>query len=220
MAYNYTPTASGGTGLDQIDDTKPLGSEDPSVLDDVLRQIRAALKDLFLRNHDKYGNLDMAKVNALNPGAGGFVPTGGWVMWPNSVVPSGWLECNGQAVSRVTYAALFAVYGVQFGAGDGSTTFNLPNMSCLSPMGAGARGGYTTRTLQTVIGAEEVTLGVPHIPPHSHTFSALRDGNPEGGGNVSGTRGDYKQYTTDSTGGGQPHPNVHPCFCVKFICRT
>lgn len=42
-------------------------------------------------------------------------------------VPAGWLECNGQAVSRTTYAGLFAVIGTTYGVGDGSTTFNLPN---------------------------------------------------------------------------------------------
>ena len=43
-------------------------------------------------------------------------------------VPAGWLQCNGAAVSRTTYAALFAVIGTKYGSGDGSTTFNLPNL--------------------------------------------------------------------------------------------
>ena len=47
--------------------------------------------------------------------------------WPLSTVPSGWLECNGAAVSRTTYQALFAKIGTSYGSGDGSTTFNLPN---------------------------------------------------------------------------------------------
>lgn len=48
-------------------------------------------------------------------------------IWPTPTVPSGYLECNGAAVSRVTYAALFALLGTTYGAGDGSTTFNLPD---------------------------------------------------------------------------------------------
>jgi microcystin-dependent protein len=58
---------------------------------------------------------------------GSNVPAGAIVDWPGSTAPSGWLLCQGQAVSRTTYAALFAVCGTTFGIGDGSSTFNLPN---------------------------------------------------------------------------------------------
>jgi len=58
----------------------------------------------------------------------GNVPSGAIVQWPAVFPPNGWLECNGAAISRTTYAALFAVLGTTFGAGDGSTTFNLPDL--------------------------------------------------------------------------------------------
>lgn len=54
------------------------------------------------------------------------VPTG--MISSFHTVPEGWLQCNGAAVSRTTYAALFAVIGTKYGSGDGSTTFNLPNL--------------------------------------------------------------------------------------------
>lgn len=54
------------------------------------------------------------------------VPTG--MISAFHTVPDGWLQCNGAAVSRTTYAALFAVIGTKYGSGDGSTTFNLPNL--------------------------------------------------------------------------------------------
>jgi hypothetical protein len=54
------------------------------------------------------------------------VPTG--MISAFHTVPEGWLQCNGAAVSRTTYAALFAVVGTKYGSGDGSTTFNLPNL--------------------------------------------------------------------------------------------
>ena len=63
--------------------------------------------------------------------------TGAMMMWPTATAPSGFLLCNGQAVSRTTYAALFAVLGVVFGSGDGSTTFTLPDYRDRSPIGAG-----------------------------------------------------------------------------------
>ncbi len=54
-------------------------------------------------------------------------PTGAIFIWATSTAPTGWLLCDGTAVSRTTYAALFAVLGVTHGSGDGATTFNLPD---------------------------------------------------------------------------------------------
>ena len=54
-------------------------------------------------------------------------PTGMIIDWPFDTVPSGFLFCDGSAISRSTYAALFAVAGVTYGNGDGSTTFNIPD---------------------------------------------------------------------------------------------
>lgn len=57
------------------------------------------------------------------------VPVGAIVDWPVTSAPARWLLCNGQNVSRETYAALYAVIGVTFGVGDGSTTFTVPNQA-------------------------------------------------------------------------------------------
>lgn len=56
------------------------------------------------------------------------VPTGGVLIWCTSTAPTGFLELAGQAISRTTYAALFSVLGTAYGVGDGSTTFNLPDL--------------------------------------------------------------------------------------------
>ena len=64
-------------------------------------------------------------------------------MYGGATAPSGWLLCDGTAVSRTTYAALFAVISTTFGTGDGSTTFNVPDMRGVFPKGAGT----TNRTL-------------------------------------------------------------------------
>jgi microcystin-dependent protein len=67
----------------------------------------------------------------------GALPTAGIIqMWPTNTAPTGYLLCTGTAVSRTTYAALFAVIGTTFGVGDGSTTFNLPNYINRMPFGA------------------------------------------------------------------------------------
>lgn len=65
-------------------------------------------------------------INALLPPP---VPTGAFMFFHATTPPEGWLLCNGQRVSRTTYANLFAVIGTKYGAGDGSTTFNLPNLN-------------------------------------------------------------------------------------------
>ena len=73
-------------------------------------------------------------------------------MWGKGTVPDGWLECDGSAVSRTTYSALFAEIGTNFGVGDGSTTFNLPNLQDNVPIGKsgtkalGSTGGNATVT--------------------------------------------------------------------------
>jgi microcystin-dependent protein len=62
-------------------------------------------------------------------------PTGSIVMWTTTTAPTGWLLCDGSAVSRTTYATLFAVIGTTFGVGDNSTTFNVPNLKSRFPVG-------------------------------------------------------------------------------------
>jgi microcystin-dependent protein len=61
--------------------------------------------------------------------------------WPSNTIPNGWLECGGQAVSRTTFAALFAVIGVTYGVGNGSTTFNLPDLRGRVTAGKDDMGG-------------------------------------------------------------------------------
>jgi microcystin-dependent protein len=95
-------------------------------------------------------------------GSGRF--TGEITAYAGSVAPSGWLVCDGSAVSRTVYAALFAVVGVAYGAGDGSTTFNLPDVADRFPVGA---GGKWPRGQQG--GVTKITTA--HLPAHTHTIN-------------------------------------------------
>ena len=87
-----------------------------------------------------------------------------------STVPAGYLLCDGAAVSRTTYATLFAVIGTTFGAGDGETTFNLPDLGGRVPLGAssahllGSTGGSETVTLTE----QELPAHVHEVPQHGH----------------------------------------------------
>jgi len=68
------------------------------------------------------------------PVTDGDIEVGMVMLWPDGVtVPTGWLECDGSEVSRTTYAALFAIWGTTYGVGDGSTTFDLANLSASAP---------------------------------------------------------------------------------------
>jgi microcystin-dependent protein len=93
-------------------------------------------------------------------------------MYGGATAPSGWLLCNGDAVSRTTYSALYAIVGTTFGVGDGSTTFNVPDMRSRLPMGVGTGTGLSARTLAETGGVETQTIASGNLPTHSHTLSA------------------------------------------------
>lgn len=80
-------------------------------------------------------------------GGGGSSPTGAVIGFAGSSAPSGWLLCDGSAVSRTTYADLFTAIGTSYGVGDGSTTFNLPDLRGRVPVGVGQGSGLTNRAL-------------------------------------------------------------------------
>lgn len=101
------------------------------------------------------------------------VPTGSVFAYPGSSAPSGYLLCQGQAISRTTYAALFAITGISYGAGDGSTTFNIPDLRQRFPLGKAASG--TGATLGGTGGSIDHTHTTPAhthtIPTHTHTMA-------------------------------------------------
>jgi microcystin-dependent protein len=109
-------------------------------------------------------------------------PTGGLMLWPTASPPANWLICNGAAVSRTTYATLFAVVGTTFGVGNGSTTFNLPNYTDRVPIGAGsayavnAQGGSATTTLTTT-----------ELPSHNHSASSSSSSSSTFSGSAGST---------------------------------
>lgn len=83
--------------------------------------------------------------------------------------PGGWLLCDGRAVGRGVYAALFAAIGTDAGPGDGSSTFNIPDLRGCVPMGAGQGPGLTPRVNGQRLGAEVHALSVEQMPSHGHS---------------------------------------------------
>ena len=164
----------------------------------------------------------------------GAVPSGVVAPFAGSSAPAGWLLCYGQAVSRTAYAALFTVISTTFGAGDGSTTFNLPDLRGRAPfgvdnmggtaagrLGSGVPGGITSAAALGATGGEQShTLGTNEMPSHSHSIpSSGSQGAYNGGSNeiqVPTTTG----TSTSSTGGGAPHNITPPALVLNFIIKT
>lgn len=127
------------------------------------------------------GNLNL-NSNGLTNGLGvvghaGVVPVGSIVAWPTASAPTSWLLCNGAAVSRTTYATLFALIGTTFGAGDGSTTFNLPNLQQRFILGKAASGTGST------LGGTGGNIDHVHTgPSHSHTVDPPSTASSSAGG--------------------------------------
>lgn len=76
-----------------------------------------------------------------------------------SVLPEGWLLCDGSAISRTTYSDLFSAIGTTWGGGDGSSTFNLPNLIDRFPQGSTVSGTYKAAGLPNITGSAEFSIG-------------------------------------------------------------
>lgn len=158
------------------------------------------------------------------------VPTGAMFQWLTDTAPTGYLLCYGQAVSRTTYSALFAVISTVFGAGDGSTTFNLPDLRGRVPMGQDDMGGSGANVVTASAadsiggtgGSETHTLDVTEIPAHTHTTSCLvaSSGRTQTAGGSPPNVPVDSNPTSASTGGGGAHNNMQPYITVNYIIKT
>lgn len=161
------------------------------------------------------------------------MPPGAVMPYAGTTEPTGWLFCYGQAVSRATYAALFAAIGTTYGAGDTTTTFNLPDLrgrvvAGQDDMGGSSAnrltnqtGGLNGDTLGATGGTETHTLTTAEMPAHTHTFTyGVNDVNGGGGTNPSYMELTGQTETTSSTGGGGAHNNVQPTIILNYIIKT
>ena len=172
------------------------------------------------------------------------IPSGTIVPWSDSSIPSGFLECTGQAVSRSTYATLFGIIGTTYGAGNGSTTFNVPDLQdnvAVSKSGTknlGSTGGANTVTSTGNVGGStaNATLSTPQLAAHSHPISAT-DGPDAGDQTTKVRRGGpdpaVVNTAAQSTGSGGGHSHnmsatfsgdatsvVQPYLTVVYLIKT
>ncbi len=150
--------------------------------------------------------------------AGG-TPTGTGAPWfgGNAAPPSGWLVCDGSAINRTTYAALFAVIGTTWGAGNGSTTFNLPDTRGNTLVGYKAADG-SFGTLGANPGEKTHTLTTAEMPSHTHDMNATISNPGDTGAAVFYRTG--SGISTSATGGDGAHNNIQPSLVATYIIKT
>ena len=176
----------------------------------------------------------LATTQFVQTVASGIGLTGSIVMWPTSSAPSSYLSCDGTAVSRTTYAALFAVIGTTFGIGDGSTTFNLPNYTSRMPYGAtvGTTGGSADAV---VVSHTHTATSTVSDPSHTHSsgvsFATTNSGSGTGisqasfsgiyqTGIAANTTGITVATTNNTTGVSGTNANLPPYLGINFIIKT
>ena len=161
------------------------------------------------------GVIDVARIPQV-------VPAGVVVPFAGSSVPIGYLFCEGAAVSRTTFAALFAAIGTTYGAGNGSTTFNLPNLTDRVPMGSG------TYSPGAQVGAFNHTLTESEMPYHRHTVrvsgqevanAGLSNGSSVFAGRILISGGNGVD-PVDPVGQNFPHNNTQPSLAMRYIIKT
>jgi microcystin-dependent protein len=168
------------------------------------------------------------KVVSGRPTIPDAVPTGSVFPTALSAAPDGYLLCDGSAVSRTTYAALFAAIGTTYGTGDGSTTFNVPDLigRVVAGVDALATRLPSAGTPAATSGAATHTLTVAELPAHDHGISADQVSNtPTTGGanrltNLANALTGNHDRVSDVTGGDDPHNNVQPTMALHYLIKT
>lgn len=163
------------------------------------------------------------------------VPIGSIQAYAGANPPGNWLICAGQAVSRTKYQKLFNVIGTTYGEGDGSTTFNLPDLRGKVAIGQsptyelGASGGEVTHTLNINEMPSHMHQGIYWINPEQPAWNVtLNDGTygykftwtGAGGSATTGAGANEKNLKTGLTGGGEAHNNMQPYLVTNYIIKA
>lgn len=159
----------------------------------------------------------------------GLLPAGTVIASASTTTPSGWLPCDGAAVSRTTYASLFTAIGTTFGAGNGSTTFNVPDLRGRVAAGTGQGTGLTNRTLGQAWGEEAHAQTAAEVGVHTHTVGASNGTGlaVTGGGTDDPTRYGFPDNTQSTAvvmyahgnSGGTPFNVTQPTLALRYLIK-
>lgn len=155
-------------------------------------------------------------INSVETPIGTILPFG------SSNVPSGYMVCDGRALSRTTYNELFSVIGTTYGSGDGSTTFNIPNLKGKVSVGLDSNDTSFDELGETG-GEKEHTLTIKEIPSHNHSIIKPRWSTGAGANAMYGSNGEGAGSQYDHLGyqgGGQAHNNLQPYIVVNYIIKV
>lgn len=151
----------------------------------------------------------------------GFLPAGTVVWKASTNVPVGWLECDGRAINRADFPALFADIGVLYGAGNGSTTFNIPTQHRRTIVG---RGGLASATLGNTVasigGSESHLLLTDEMPAHYHGVALAGSTIVSGIGDMSAVVKVGGTTNTSIAGANAPHNNMQPSLVMMMIIKA
>lgn len=166
-----------------------------------------------------YGTERIEIISSGGSITGDTLPIGSITAYGKETAPANWLICDGSAVSRTSYADLFAVIGTKYGEGDGSTTFNLPNLKGRVPVGLDS-DDTDFNTIGKTGGEKTHQLTINEMPSHNHP-GIFRYTNQTGNYarlylGSDGTKLDDE----GKTGGDQPHNNLQPYQVQNYIIKA
>lgn len=216
------------TAKNKRDSSGEFIEEDDSARQTVFTEDLGNIERIFATN-----NLAISAPGGVQINGHQIDPAGNVVMTARATAPGGWLLCEGQAVSRTVFAVLFSAIGVQYGGGDGSTTFNIPDMRGRVPTGRDAGQGEFS-LLGGAAGEKTVTLSIAQMPSHSHQWQAAGTTTPGTtanwddivGGNSSAlgtgppSPEDAASNAIKARGGNAAHNNLQPYRTLNFIIKT
>lgn len=145
-------------------------------------------------------------------------PTASVIPYAGSTAPANWLLCDGSAISRTTYATLFAIISTTYGVGNGTTTFNIPDLRGRVAVAKSTDTEFDT--LGETGGAKTHTLSTAEMPAHTHTRIKGNDNNLGGNHGWQSVDDGSGAHASDSTGGGGAHNNLQPYITLNYIIRT
>jgi microcystin-dependent protein len=156
-------------------------------------------------------------INIIDKTGERLVQSGMMIAYGGSAAPSGWLLCQGQAVSQTAYAALYAVIGSTYNTGgEGAGNFRIPNMQGNVAVGL-LTGDPNFGALGDQLGEQEHTLTIPEMPSHNHGGDAV-GGASVNIANVSGSN-DKNTQAIGFTGGDGAHNNIQPSLVVNWLIK-